>query len=366
VTTARIPFGNLTLGEDEASVRAAIDRVLRSGWFILGAELEAFEAEFARASQAKHAVGVGNGTDALALIIRALGIGTGDEVIVPAMTAGYTGIAVMMAGATPVIVDVDPATLTIDPAALNAAITGRTAAVIPVHLYGASAKMEAIADVARRHRLAIVEDCCQAHLGSHGGLPVGTIGTAGAFSFYPTKNLGGLGDGGAVITNDAALADRVRRFRNGGQLNRYDHADAGVNSRLDEIQAAVLRARLPLLAAWTTRRVELAERYREALPPGWPLPDAPGHVYHLFPVRTMHRDALQVHLGAAGIETLIHYPVALTHQPAFAPFRPAPAPTAERAARELLSLPLYPRLRDADVARIADAVGEFQKGRAFA
>jgi dTDP-4-amino-4,6-dideoxygalactose transaminase len=226
--------------------------------------------------------------------------------------------------------------------------------------------MPAVADVARRHHLAVIEDCCQAHLGSHGGSPVGTIGEAGAFSFYPTKNLGALGDAGAVITNDAALAQRIRRLRNGGQANRYDHADVGVNSRLDEVQAAVLRARLGFLPAWTSRRVELATRYRDALPAGLPLPDAPGHVYHLFPVRTMHRDALLAHLGAAGIEALIHYPVALTQQPAFAPYHPAPAPNAERAARELLSLPLYPRLRDADVARVAEAVGEFQKGRAFA
>ncbi len=362
-----IPFIDLTPGEDEAAVREAIDRVLRRGWFILGPEVEAFEAEFARASGAAHAVGVANGTDALALTLRALGIGRGDEVVVPALTAAYTGLAVLMAGARPVFADVDPGRLSMDPASCRACIGPRTAAIVPVHLFGQPADLAALMSVAAGRALVVVEDCCQAHLASCEGTPVGTIGAGGAFSFYPTKNLGALGDGGAVVTNDPALADRLRRLRNGGQTDRAHHVEAGVNSRLDELQAAVLRARLPLLPQWTGRRRALAARYRAALPASAPVPERDhGHVYHLFPVRSAGRDALQAHLRTSGVETLVHYPVPLPRQQAFAEYDPAPAPAADRAARELLSLPLHPRLRDEDVTRVADAVSEFQKGRAFA
>src|SRR6185295_5237574 len=245
---APIPFIDLTPGDDHAAVRDAIHRVLARGWFVLGPEVEAFETEFAAACGAVFAIGVGNGTDAIALALRALGIGAGDEVIVPAMTAGYTALAVIAAGATPVIVDVEPDTLIIDPAACAAAVTTRTRAIVPVHLYGQPADMESIRRVAERHALAIVEDCCQSHLATERGIAVGTRATAAAFSFYPTKNLGALGDGGAVITGDAAIASRIRRLRNGGQQGRAQHVEAGVNSRLDDVQAAVLRARLPLLA----------------------------------------------------------------------------------------------------------------------
>jgi dTDP-4-amino-4,6-dideoxygalactose transaminase len=240
--------------------------------------------------------------------------------------------------------------------------------MVPVHLYGQPAAMDALRVMAQRHALAIVEDCCQAHLATCAGAPVGTFGVGGAFSFYPTKNLGALGDGGAVVTNDAAIADRVRRLRNGGQTDRYHHVEAGINSRLDEIQAAVLRARLSRLAQLTTRRRTLAAEYRRRLQDAVRTPPEfdPGHVYHLFPVRTRERDALQAHLRAAGIETLIHYPVPLPEQQAFAAFNPAACPEAARLARETLSLPLHPQLKDADVARVADAAGTFQKGRVLA
>src|SRR5581483_5763648 len=202
---------------------------------------------------------------AITLALRALGIGAGDEVITTPLSAAYTALAVIAAGARPVFADIDPIRLTIDPAQIERAVTPRTRAILPVHLYGQPADMAAIADVAARHHLAIVEDSCQAHLATSGGRPVGTIGAAGAFSFYPTKNLGALGDGGAVVTDDPALADRIRRLRNGGQIDRYHHVDAGVNSRLDELQAAVLRVRLPRLGAWTARRRQLAARYRAGL-----------------------------------------------------------------------------------------------------
>ena len=345
-----------------------MDRVLQRGWFVLGPEVEAFEAEFAAASGVRHAVGVGSGTDALTLLLRAADIGRGDEVIVPALTAAFTGLAVLAAGARPVFADVEPERLTIDPGACAAAVTSRTRAIVPVHLYGQAADLASIMAVAERHGLAVIEDCCQAHLATCRGVPVGTQGFGGAFSFYPTKNLGALGDGGAVITNDATVADRVRRLRNGGQAGRYDHVEAGINSRLDEIQAAILRARLPRLAQWTATRRALARSYRDHLPP-WlqPVPERDaGHVYHLFPVRAARRDALREHLHAAGIETLIHYPVPLTGQPAFASLGSSECPAATRAASELLSLPLNPRLTGADVARVVAAASTFETGRVLA
>jgi dTDP-4-amino-4,6-dideoxygalactose transaminase len=368
VTPHAVRFLDLRPAEDAADVHAAIERVLERGWFVLGPEVEAFESEFAAASGVRYAVGVGNGTDALTLLLRAADIGHGDEVIVPALTAAFTGLAVLAAGARPVFADVDPERLTIDPGACAAAVTPRTRAIVPVHLYGQAADLASILAVAERHRLAVIEDCCQAHLATCGGTPVGTRGFGGAFSFYPTKNLGAMGDGGAVITNDAAVAERVRRLRNGGQRGRCDHLDAGVNSRLDEVQAAVLRVRLPRLGQWTATRRVLARSYRDQLPP-WlqPVPERDaGHVYHLFPVRVARRDALRDHLDAAGIETLIHYPVPLTKQPAFRPQASTDCPAATRAASELLSLPLNPRLTGADVARVAAAAAAFAAGRVLA
>ena len=368
MTPESIPFIDLRPGEDAAAVRAAVDRVVTSGWFILGPEVEAFEAEFAAASGAAHAVGVGNGTDAIALLLRAVGVKHGDEVIVPALTAGYTTLAVLLAGATPVFADVDPETLTLDPASCEAAITPRTVAIVPVHLYGQPADLPALQVIAARYSLAIVEDCCQAHLATCAGTPVGTFGAGGAFSFYPTKNLGALGDGGAVVSNDRSLAARVRRLRNGGQINRYVHEDAGVNSRLDELQAAVLRTRLPLLPRWTARRRAVATTYRRLLTGSVrPLPSRDeGHVYHLFVVRSSERDALQAHLSASRIETLIHYPVPMTRQPAFESWRRYDCPRAACAAREILSLPLHQRLTDTDVERICLGIDAFQKGHTLA
>ena len=363
MTAVRIPFLSAALHEDTAAVRAAVDRVLNSGWFVLGPEVDAFEREFAAAAGAGHAVGVGTGTDAIALALRALGIGPGDEVITTPLSAAYTALAIVMAGAQPVFADIDASRLTIDPQAIAAAITPRTRAIVPVHLYGQPADMTTIAQIARAHSLAIVEDCCQAHLATCSGEPVGTIGAAGAFSFYPTKNLAALGDGGAVVTNDSALAERIKRLRNGGQTDRYHHQEPGVNSRLDELQAAILRARLPFLPRWTARRRELAADYRRLLsdaPVAVPAVHDSGHVYHLFTVLAPGgggaRAALQQHLAAAGVDTLVHYPIPINRQPAFAHLPPAACRCADDVSGRVLSLPIHPALDGSAVAAVAAAI----------
>ena len=361
MSVAELPFADLSPGDDDADVRAAIDRVLRRGWFVLGPELEAFEAEFAAAAGARFAVGVGNGTDAIALLLRASGIKPGDEVIVPAMTAAFTALGVMAAGALPVIVDVDPETLMLDVDACEASLTSRVTALLPVHLYGQGADMDGLRQLAARRHLLLIEDCCQAHLATYRNQPVGTFGAGGAFSFYPTKNLVALGDAGAGVTADATVADRIRRLRNGGQSERYAHDEPGVNSRLDELQAAILRARLARLPDWTERRRALAQLYRRHLEGVIVMPRErePGHVYHLFPVRSPQRDRLQKHLRDEGIGTLVHYPKPLSAQPAFETCRRDACAHAADAARELLSLPLHPRLTDGDVERVAGAVRRF-------
>jgi dTDP-4-amino-4,6-dideoxygalactose transaminase len=355
-----IAFLDLRPGADAPAVEAAIRRVIERGWFVLGPELEAFEHEFSEACRAPHTVGTGTGTDAIAIALRALGIGPGDEVITTPLSAAYTALAVMMTGARPVFADIDPVRLTLDPAAAASAVTPRTAALLPVHLYGQAADMPALVEVASRHGLAIVEDCCQAHLATCLGRPVGGFGAAAAYSFYPTKNLGALGDAGALTSPDAALAARARRLRNGGQISRYHHAEFGVNSRLDEMQAAVLRARLPLLPGWTSARRSIASTYRRALagvatvtvPPEC---DA-GHVYHLFPVLTNDRDALAAHLLAGGVETLVHYPVPITRQPALASQHPRSCPIADGVCDRALSLPLHPALAAGEVDRVVAAL----------
>ena len=361
----RVPFLSLQLGDDRPAIDAAIGRVLDRGWFILGPELQAFEEELAAASGTADAVGVGTGTDALSLILRGLGIGPGDEVITTPLSAAYTALAIMATEARPVFADIDPLRLTIDPRAIEAAITPRTAAIMPVHLYGQAADMPAIMAIAERHGLAVVEDACQAHLATCQGRPVGAIGVAGALSFYPTKNLGALGDAGAVLTNDRGLAGRIRRLRNGGQTTRYHHEEFGVNSRLDEMQAAILRARLARLPEWTARRRALGTRYRAALAPvvgaaGGALRVPPeldeGHVYHLFPVLSSDRDGLRARLAEAGIETLIHFPVPIPRQPALATEDPAACPVTDRICAEVLSLPLFPDLPEAEVTTVVEAL----------
>jgi len=354
-----IPFLDLKPGVDAADIRAAIERVVERGWFVLGPELDAFEKEFAQACQAPHAVGVGTGTDALALALRALGVGPGDEVITSPLSAAYSALAIMMAGARPVFADIDPDRLTLDPRLAEAAVTPRTKAIMPVHLYGQAAEMPALMEVAERHRLLVVEDCCQAHLATCGGKPVGSFGAAAAYSFYPTKNLGALGDGGAITTADADLAARLKRLRNGGQTATYQHAEFGFNSRLDEMQAAILRARLAWLPGWTGERRALAAEYRRHLagaPVTVPSEHDPGHVYHLFPILTSDRAALRAHLKARGVETLIHYPIPIPRQPAMASQHPEQCPIADRVCSEVLSLPLHPGMTMQAVEEVAAAL----------
>jgi dTDP-4-amino-4,6-dideoxygalactose transaminase len=348
---------------------AAVHRVLESGWFILGDEVRAFEQEFAAYCGTAYAVGVGNGTDALMLALRALDIGLGDEVITVAMTAAFGAFAITMAGATPVFVDIEPTTANMDPILLEAAITLRTKAIMPVHLYGQAADLGAIMAIAERHGIPVVEDAAQAHGARYDGKRVGSIGTIAGFSFYPSKNLGAAGDGGAVTTNDPALAERVAMLRNGGQRGKYEHLIQGVNSRLDEMQAAVLRVKLAHLDDWNAARRRHAHRYDELLAgSGVELPEerrgaAPeGHVWHLYAVRHPRRDALAAYLKERGIGTGVHYPTALHMQPAFASLGLGPGafPVSERQAREELSLPLYPEMTADDVAYVADAVRAFE------
>ena len=362
-----VPF--VDLAARVAAIRAELDeawaRVLDSGWFILGPEVEAFERELAGALGARDAVTVANGTDALALGLRALGVADGDEVVTTSISAAFTGLAVLMAGGRPVFVDVDPRTLNLDPQRVADAITPRTRAIVPVHLYGHPADMDPILDLARERDIAVLEDACQAHGALHRGRPVGTLAGErgiGALSFYPTKNLGALGDGGAVLVNDPGIAARLRQLRNGGQSDRYRHATAGVNSRLDELQAAFLRAELRHLPAWNERRRGLAAFFARELRGAEVevLGEQPyaRAVYHLFVVRHSRRDALIAALKERGVGTLIHYPIPLHLQEAFASLggRPGERPVAERASAEILSLPLYPELTDEKAGRVVEAV----------
>jgi dTDP-4-amino-4,6-dideoxygalactose transaminase len=346
----------------------AASRVLDSGAYILGPEGRAFEAEFAKAVGVAHVAGVSSGTKALELSIEALGVGPGDEVAVPAFTFIATATAVAARGARPVLVDVDPRSLTLDPADLERRITPRTKAVIPVHLYGCPADMDGIMAVCRARNLRVLEDCAQAHLAAYKGLPVGGLGDMGAFSFYPSKNLGALGDAGAVSTQDPSLHEAVLLLRNCGRPpgKQYEHARIGHNSRLDELQAAFLRVKLKRLPGWTEARRAVAGLYREKLS-GLPVtlpPEEKGgtsHVYHLFIIQAPKRDALAERLKAAGIGCGVYYPKPLHLLEAFRHLghKAGDFPQAERACGEVLALPMYPELAPEMVDRVAEAIREF-------
>ena len=359
-----VPFLDLRAAylELKQELDDAYQRVMQSGWYILGEEVERFEAEFAAHCGAEYCIGVGTGLDALHLSLRALGIGPGDEVIVPSHTYIATWLAVSQVGATSVPVEPDARTYNIDPARIEAAITPRTKAILPVHLYGLAANLDPILDLARRHGLKVIEDAAQAHGARYQGRRIGGHGDAVAWSFYPGKNLGALGDAGAVTTNDADIADRIRVLRNYGSRHKYRNEVKGFNSRLDPLQAAMLRVKLRHLDHWNERRKALAAQYLAGLADsGLALPAVPtwaDPVWHLFVVRHPRRDALQLRLGQAGIGTLIHYPVPPHRQPAYvdARFGAESLPLASRLADEVLSLPLGPQLAEAQVARVIDAV----------
>ncbi len=364
-----IPFLDVgaTYREVQGEIDAAIREVLDSGWFILGKQVEAFEQAFAGYCGVKHAVGTANGLDALHLILRAAGIGPGDEVIVPSNTYIATALAVSYAGADVVFAEPDPTTHNLDPAAVAAAVTPRTAAILAVDLYGLPADMLALRKVASRHNLILLEDAAQAHGARQDSHPVGSLADAAGFSFYPSKNLGALGDAGAVTTNDTTLADKVRTLRNYGSRVRYHNEVRGYNSRLDELQAAVLTVKLRHLDRWNQHRSDLAARYLEALEAldlGITLPVEPKgfqHAWHLFVVRHPSRDALRDALAADGIPTQIHYPIPPHLSQAYSDLglERGSFPMAERLAEEVMSLPIGPHLRaeqvDAVVASLSRA-----------
>ena len=359
-----VPFLDLhaACAELRPEIDAAIARVLDSGWYILGPEVEAFEAEFAGYCQADHAIGLANGLDALHLALRAMDVGPGDEVIVPSNTYIATWLAVSQCGAVPVPVEPDPGTHNIDPARIEAAITPRTRVILPVHLYGQPADLDPILAIARKHGLRVLEDGAQAHGARYKGRRIGGHGDAVAWSFYPGKNLGALGDGGAVTTNDAQIADRLRVLRNYGSRVKYVNEVAGYNSRLDPLQAAVLRVKLAHLDDWNARRTALAQVYLDGLrDTGLVLPHVPDWAqpaWHLFVVRHRQRDDLQRALAEAGIGSLIHYPIPPHKQQAYAEAGyPADAfPVANRLAEEVLSLPMGPQMGVGEVEEVVAAL----------
>ncbi|HEX8560796.1 MAG TPA: DegT/DnrJ/EryC1/StrS family aminotransferase [Pyrinomonadaceae bacterium] len=353
----------------KAEVDAAVQRVLDTSAFILGREVEAFERDFAEYVGARECVGVSNGTAAIHLALMACGVGPGDEVIVPANTFFATPEAVSAAGATPVFVDCDPVTYNIAPEKIEAAVTERTRAVIPVHLYGQPADVDAVSAVALRHNLFVVEDAAQAHGARYKGRRAGSLARAACFSFYPGKNLGAYGEGGAVTTDDPEVARRVRLLRDHGSEVKYRHEVVGYNLRLEGIQGAVLGVKLRHLDGWNELRRQHAARYRELL---GPLEDAGAltlpreaayaeHVYHLFVIQTSARDALQRYLSSAGVQTGIHYPVPAHLQPAYAALgrREGDFPEAERQARRVLSLPMFAELTGRQLAYVAHAIEDF-------
>lgn len=354
------PYAELRTEMDEA-----IHRVLESGWYVLGEELTAFEHEWAAYVGARHGIGVANGLDALRLALLALDVGPGDEVIVPSNTYIATWLAVTQVGATVRPVDPVERTYNIDPDRLEAALSPRTRAILPVHLYGQPAALDAIRDIARRHAVPVLEDAAQAHGARYCGAPVGSGSDVVAWSFYPGKNLGALGDGGAITTNDDSLADRLRLLRNYGSRIKYQHEERGINSRLDELQAAVLRVKLRHLDGWNARRSLAAARYsRELADTNLLLPSVPSWckpAWHLYVVRSPRRDALRDHLASLGIGTIIHYPTPPHRQPAYADagFAPHAFPLANAIAREVLSLPLGPHLLPEQQGEVIDAIHNF-------
>jgi dTDP-4-amino-4,6-dideoxygalactose transaminase len=346
----------------------AVRGVIRSGQFILGPNVKALEAEMAKYCGAAHAVGLASGTDALRLALEAIGIQPGDEVITSPFTFIATAEMISQVGGVPVFADISADTYALDPADVARRITSRTRAIIPVHLYGHPADMTSLMAMARRHGMIVIEDAAQAVGAEHAGQRIGSIGDIGCFSFFPTKNLGAYGDAGLVTTNDAALAERIHMLRQHGQREKYVHDSLGWSSRLDELQAAVLRVKLRYLDEWTDRRRALADQYRErlkGLPLGLPTERAGDrHVYHLFTVATERRDELQKDLDGQGVRTMVHYPTPLHLQTAYRGLPRVSLPQSERAAREVLSLPIFPEMTEAEFEAVITAVAKFFSERA--
>lgn len=364
----KVPFLELapSYRELQPEIDTAIHRVLEKGWYILGEEVEAFEGEFAAYIGAGHCVGVGNGLDALALILEAYGVGAGDEVIVPSNTYIATALAVSRLGALPVFVEPDVLTHNIDPNRIEAAITARTRAIMPVHLYGLPVDIKSIGEIASRKSLVVIEDAAQAHGSSYGGIQAGSLGDAAGFSFYPGKNLGAFGDAGAVVTDDKSIADKVRVLRNYGSEKKYFNEVRGHNSRLDELHAAALRVKLQYLSAWNARRKEVAKRYLAELRDIGELqlpvePDGYQSCWHLFVVTTPYRDALQQYLLKQGVATMIHYPLPPYRQRAYEylKLQPGDFPVADRLADQVLSLPMGPHMSMEHVDHVCEAVRGF-------
>lgn len=359
----------LDLQAQYRSIQPEVERVvldvLSSGQYVLGREVEAFEHEFADYCGTRHGIAVNSGTSALHLALLAADIGPGDEVITTPLTFVATASAIVSTGAKPVFVDIDPQTLTIDPEQIEAAITPRTRAIVPVHLYGQMADMDPLMLLAHRHGLAVIEDACQAHGAEYFGKRAGSIGLSGCFSFYPGKNLGACGEGGFVATNSDAQAERIRRLRDWGQAARYHHVEKGFNYRMDAVQGAILRIKLAHLEDWTEARRVLGRFYRQRLGnvPGIALPaERAGcrHVYHVFAIRSEERDELGRQLAKAGIQTGRHYPIPVHLQPAYADlgYRRGDFPQAEDASEQVLSLPIYPELTLEQAGEIAELVRE--------
>lgn len=357
-----VPF--LDLGRLHQDIRASLDeayrRVANSGWFIMGPELESFEAEFAQYCEVKHCIGVGNGLEALHLLLRAYGIGHGDEVIVPSNTFIATWLAITQCGATPVPVEPDINTHNINPALIEGVITSRTRAIMPVHLYGLPADMDQINALAAKHHLVVIEDAAQAHGAIYKGRRAGSLGHAAGTSFYPGKNLGALGDGGAVLTNDDFIAEKVRQLRNYGSKVKYQHDLSGYNSRLDEMQAAFLRVKLTVLDEWNNQRKRAAELYSQLLVKAdIILPQVPEYadpVWHLFVIRSQQRNMLQERLKQDGVMTVIHYPLPPHLQSCYSQSGQWRLPIAESLAREVLSLPMFPGMEVSEIQQVADSL----------
>ncbi len=368
-TVTHVPFVDLAsqheLIRDE--IDEAIRRVLESSRFVLGAELEAFEAEFSAYCGVEHCIGVGSGTDALILALRACGVGPGDEVITPSFTFAAGPLAIASLGAVPVFVDVDEESYTIDPDPAAQAIGPRTRAIVLVHLYGQCADLEALRSLAAENNLWLIEDAAQAHGARLDGTMAGNIGHLACFSFYPSKNLGALGDAGAVVTSDGELAKRLRQLRNYGQLEKYRHESFGLNSRLDELQAAVLRAKLPHLEAWNDSRRQAADLYSARLGSGVKPPQlTPGrtHAFHLYVVRSENRETLASWLAENGVDTQVHYPLPVHRQPAFRDVSHVAHDLgiSDRLAAEVLSLPIFPTIADAQIEHVTAAINRFAGG----